>query len=399
MLRTRIICFLIALAGAFAITQVISAAETDCDSVYCFSQEDFSKEEITGICVTSVPAQRLGSVMLGSREVRPGDILTAEQVSLMTFQPALTEVNTTATVEYLPVFADRVAPSASLTIEIRGKENLPPAAQDMAMETYKNLPLDGKLKVKDPEGQAMTYAVIRQPRRGMVELNPDGSFTYTPKKNKIGTDSFVFTATDAAGKTSRQATVTVTIIKPTSSTLYTDTVGTDCRFAAEWMKNTGIFTGEDVAGNACFGPEKQVSRGEFITMLVKTLDIPTQDALAQAGLPENVPGWLRPYLAAAVRAGLTAGLPTDGPLCYTDSISSAEAAVLLQNALDLQMINADPRQQEVPAWAEDAVEILQSHDFELVPTQLLTRGDAAKLLHRAASMAETAPGLRVLRTA
>ena len=45
---------------------------------------------------------------------------------------------------------------------------------------------------------------------------------------------FTYTATDPAGNVSREATVTVDILKPTDARQYTDTVGQECRFAAEW---------------------------------------------------------------------------------------------------------------------------------------------------------------------
>ena len=48
------------------------AAQVDCDGVYCFSPEDLSEEDLTGICITGLPDARLGAVMLGSRVVRPG---------------------------------------------------------------------------------------------------------------------------------------------------------------------------------------------------------------------------------------------------------------------------------------------------------------------------------------
>ena len=64
------------------------------------------------------------------------------------------------------------------------------------METYKNLPNKGKLKVTEPEGEHMVFTVVRQPKRGQVVINEDGSFEYTPKKNKVGVDSFTYTATD-----------------------------------------------------------------------------------------------------------------------------------------------------------------------------------------------------------
>jgi VCBS repeat-containing protein len=222
-----------------------------------------------------------------------------------------------------------------MTLSIRGKEDKAPVAEDHAAETYKNLPLTGKLKVTDPEGQMMTYTVIRQPKRGALELREDGSFTYTPKKNKVGVDSFVYTATDPAGKVSREATVTVTILKPADRMQYQDTAGQDCRFAAEWMRHTGIFTGESLAERSCFSPEKEVTRGEFVTMLVKTLDIPVEEGLVYTGYTDEIPTWLQPYLATAVRSGLTAGLENPEVFDADRIITTDEAAVMIANGLDM----------------------------------------------------------------
>ncbi len=360
----------LALALAFFLLALPAAAvEVDCGGVYCFGAGDFSAEELEGVCVTALPGPEIGIVCLGDRVIRPGDILAAEQLEKLTFHPVRRESDAEATVTYLPVFADRVGEAASLTISIRGRENQAPVAEDFATETYKNLPIEGKLKVKDPEGEAMTFAVVRQPKRGTVELREDGSFTYTPKKNKVGIDSFVYTATDAAGKVSRETTVTVTIVKPTDSAQYTDTAGFDCRFAAEWMKNTGIFVGEKLDGNACFQPEREVSRGEFLAMLVRTLEIPTEDA--KVTWDEEVPLWLRPYLNAALRAGLTAGLPQ---AAYDAPITGTEAAAMIRNALDLP-----------------AVEVFS------LEAGIVTRSDAALALYKAHQLAEDAPGMIAIR--
>ena len=210
----------------------------------------------------------------------------------------------------------------------------------------------------------MTYTVIRQPKRGTVEIQDDGSFTYTPKKNKVGVDSFVYTAADPAGKVSREATVTITILKPSDGRQYQDTMGKDCRFAAEWMRHTGIFTGENLAEKSCFSPEKEVTRGEFITMLVKTLDIPVDEGLVYTGYTDDVPVWLQPYLAAAVRSGLTAGLEHPEVFGAGDIITTAEAAVMVANGLDLQEVFAG--EEEEP----------------------MTRGMAAKILYRTSQKLE-----------
>ncbi len=400
MFRTRLFSFLTALCIVFSMAAVASAAEVDCDAEYCFSPADFSADTLSGICITALPDSRLGTVMLGSRTIRPGDILTADQVAQMTFAPLGTETDKEASISYLPIFFDHVAPEDTMTISIRGKEDKAPVAEDCAGETYKNLPLEGHLKVKDPEGQAMTFTVTRNPKRGEVTVNPDGSFTYTPKKNKVGVDSFTYTATDPAGKVSREATVTITILKPTDATQYTDTIGKSCRFAAEWMKNTGIFVGERLDGNACFSPEAQVTRGEFVTMLVKALEIDVDEEATFTGYTDEIPTWLKPYLAAAVRSGLTAGLPARETFESNKPITGAEAAVMLNNALDLGLIEETVMAEETaaPDWAASALHVLESHGISLTE-DTLTRGQAAEMLYQATILAEDAAGAVVLRAA
>lgn len=382
-----VLCCLPGLAGAAA------AAEVDSGQVYCFSAEDFSAEEsIAGICITGLPEDSLGSVRLGSRVLRPGDVLTAGQVAQMTFVSSDSETDSSALISYLPIYEGRVDACAAMTIGIRGKENQPPVAEDSAMETYKNLPNTGKLKVTDPEGQSMTFTVTRGPKRGTVTLGDDGSFTYTPKHNKVGVDSFTYTATDSAGKVSREATVTITILKPSDASEYSDTAGKDCRFAAEWMKHTGIFVGETLGESTCFCPEKQVTRGEFVTMLVKALDIPADEEVTYTGYTDEIPQWLQPYLAAAIRSGLTAGLPWQETFGPEETITGAEASVLLQNALDLTAAPEAMAQSDVsaPDWAQSSLTALSGSGIFLDPQTILTRADVAQALYQAALLTRQA---------
>ncbi len=402
MLRVRFLSLVLALMCLLGLTGSVLAAEVDCDSVYCFSSEDFSQSEqpLTGICITELPEAQSGTVMLGNRVLQPGDILTADQVAQMTFCPLRTQENAQATVSYLPIYENKVAPSATMTIAIRGKKDEAPIARDSAVETYKNLSNEGKLMVTDPEGEPMRYTLIRAPKRGAVELRADGSFCYTPKKNKVGVDSFTYTATDPAGNVSREATVTVQILKPTDARQYTDTAGLDCRFTAEWMRNTGLFEGEKLGGQLCFYPNKTVSREEFLTMVVQLMDIPVE-ANTSAAVNADVPNWLKPYLAAAVRSGLTAGLPeaaeTGAP------ITGAEAAVVLQNALALtageQALEtaATEQPEDVPAWAVSSLHILAENGVNMPANEPMTRADVAEVLYQTSILAVNAPGTAVFR--
>ncbi|MBQ3491818.1 MAG: cadherin-like domain-containing protein [Oscillospiraceae bacterium] len=401
-MRIRFLSLILALTLALGLGIGAAATEVDCDSVYCFNGQEFSAEEepLAGICITGLPSSSSGTVLLGIRVIRAGDILTADQIKSMTFNPLRTEEDAQAVISYLPIYADRVEKTATMTIGIRGKEDKAPLAEDLAIETYKNLPNDGVLKATDPEGEDLTFTIIRGPKRGSVEVKEDGTFVYTPKKNKVGIDSFTYTATDPAGNVSRVATVTVQILKPTDSKQYTDTVGHADRFEAEWLRNSGLFVGEQVGGNACFYPEKEVSRGEFLAMVVKVLDIPLEGA-DESQMPADAPQWLKPYLAAAQRSGLLTDLETAAD--YQEGITGAEVAVILQNALDLTVSSdvlaaqqtADG--EDVPTWAAASLTVMEQNGVALQANAPLTRADAACVLYQVSKLALEAPGMTVIR--
>ena len=385
----RYFCLFLACFCVLGLAVPALGAEVDCDAAYCFSAGDFAngEEPLTGICITGLPLSSTGTVMLGSRVLRCGDILTAGQVEQMTFQPLLTREDKAAEVTYLPIFEDRVEPAAVMTLSIRGKENKAPVAQDSAVETYKNVSNDGKLLASDPEEQSLTYTLVRQPRRGSVELREDGTFTYTPKKNKVGVDSFTFTAADPAGNVSREATVTVQILKPVDAMLYRDTAAADCRFAAEWLRSTGLFAGEQVGGELRFQPEKTVSRGEFLSMLVNLLEIPVEEA--------DAPDWVQPYLDAAVRSGLVSGWNAES-FAMNEAVTGAEAAVALQNALDLPAGHEEMTYgEDVPSWAATSLAVMAANGVELEANAPMTRGQMAQVLYQVSRMAVGAPGMMV----
>ena len=397
MLRPKFLCLALCLCLILGLMGSALATQVSCDDVYCFQSGDFSSDEsMEGICITGLPESSVGTILLGQRVLRTGDILTANQIDQMTFIPLLSERDATAQVTYLPIYPDRVEQAATVTVTVKGKTDQAPVATDSSVETYKNMANEGTLKVSDPEGQALTFTVIRQPKRGTVTIREDGTFLYTPKKNKVGTDSFTYTATDPAGHVSREATVTVQILKPGDVQTYSDTLGTDYRFEAEWLRNTGLFVGEQIGGQSCFQPEKSVSRGEFLTMLVKTLEIDVDENATYTGFTDEVPTWLRPYLAAALRSGITAGWPYGDVFGANEPINGMEAALLTQNALDLTVTTMAGKDDDtaLPSWAVSAMTALADNGLE-VNDQVLNRAQAAKLLYRVHALAPTAPGTKI----
>lgn len=348
------------LSGSVCATEVASGEQ------FPLSAPDFAgTEALQGICVTAIPES--GAVLLGDRQVRSGDVLTAGQLSLLTYVSVSSEEDAVACIRYLPILADRVEEEAELVISIRGKRDEAPTASDSAAETYKNLPIEGLLTAADPESQALTYTLVRSPRRGEVILREDGSFLYTPDKNKVGTDSFTFTAADPAGNLSPEATVTIEIRKPSDDVRYADTGS----FAAHWLRETGIFSGETLNGQLCFSPDKSVSRGQFLAMLMQTLELPVDRNAQVTGFLDESPDWLKPYLAAALRSGIIRGCPVDGGVEFQPdrAVTADEAAIMVRSALNFA----------VPASALDG----SGEEPLALPVGMdpLTRADAAELLY------------------
>ena len=112
-------------------------------------------------------------------------------------------------------------------------------------------------------------------------------------------------------------------------------------------------------------------------------------------MAENAPQWLRPYLAAALRSGLVADLPEsfDG----SKPITGAEAAVILQNALDLarQTQTADP---ETTSYTDMALAVMNENGLTLTAEGELTRAQVADILYKAHRLAQNAPGIAVFKT-
>ena len=59
----------------------------------------------------------------------------------------------------------------------------------------------------DVDGNTLTATLVSGPTHGTLDLNADGTFTYTPAANYNGADSFTYRANDGT----RPTTATVTI--------------------------------------------------------------------------------------------------------------------------------------------------------------------------------------------
>lgn len=343
---------------------------------YCFS--GFLPEDtqgLQGVFVTEVPQWECG-IFCGSRQVLAGDVLTEAQLSQLTITP-YAENETIAVFSYLPIFDGAPGAVQTLHLSLRGSKNRAPEASDSEVETYKNLEISGKLSCCDPEGETFTITLVKEPRRGSVTFLEDGSFIYTPKKNKVGTDRFTYTATDTAGNVSEEATVTIHIENPRIKGTFADMSGEPQEYEARFLRENGIFSGETIGGTLCFCPEKTVSQQEFLMMLMALTGLETDPSAADT--------WFSPWQQGALRAGLSTEVTTE-------AISKYEAAMLVSDVLGLTedtavSVFADP------LTSEGAVSIAALEDaglpcFADSDMETLTRREAALLLYAVAKYRE-----------
>lgn len=385
------------LMGLFSIGASAADRETLYNADYCFEEADFTAagDLLTGIFITEVPSATVGQLCYGDRVLRSGDVLPAAALASLTLSPTCDD-DQEASVAYLPITADGVGAVQTLKIGISSGKNEAPTAADGTMETYKNVAKSGTLEVSDPEGDSLCYNLTAAPKRGTVEFADDGTYTYTPAKNKVGKDSFTYTVTDESGNVSNEATVKIEILKPMDSVTYGDMSGDPDQFTAMWLREQQLFSGESVAGVTCFYPEKTVTRGEFLVMVSRMAGLEPDDAQMTSGFADEstTPQWMRPYIVSALRAGVISGINSEDGLVFrpNESLTAAEAAVMLQNLLHLpeaQETAAFEDSEAVPTWAASAMGALSDAGLPVSATgctEPITRRDAAKLLYAASAL-------------
>ena len=263
-----------------------------------------------------------------------------------------------------------------------------PIARDLELETYQNVAVTGRFDGVDPEGDLLTYHVVKKPARGAVTVGEDGSFVYEPYEDKKGKDSFTYVAVDPAGNSSDPATVKVRIQKPDTQVTYADLAGHPAHRAALRLAEEDLLVGEKLGEQWFFRPEQTVTRGEFLTLAMHAAGLEKLEGVERTGFADDaaVETWAKPYVSSALRSGLVSGsLDETGQAVFRsgDSITGAEAAVLLDRALQVTDVDAQTFAPAAPAWAAQSAANLSTCGMLDAGADLsapLTRGEAAQLL-------------------
>ncbi len=293
---------------------------------------------------------------------------------------------------------EALIPAPENSAPVATPENASPIAQNLSCRTYKNVAFVEKFTAFDPEGDPLRFRLVKTPARGAVTLDETGAtFTYTPYENKTGKDRFTFVAEDAYGRVSEPATVSIVIERSKSKVSYADMQGNPAHKDAVRLAEEGVFIGECLGGAYFFRPDTPVSRAEFLTLSMDTLEIDTLDGAITTGFSDDaaIAVWAKPYVASALKSGMITGTPNEeGRIVFAPgaAMTKGEATVLLSRLLELTDVPTSAALNEAaPVWAAqsasnlEAVGVLGSLDG-LEAT--LTKADAAQMLSAALEVLE-----------
>lgn len=262
-----------------------------------------------------------------------------------------------------------------------------PIAENLELRTYRNTSVSGTLSAYDPEDDVINFEITTVPIKGKISLEANGSFIYTPDDGKKGRDYFGYKALDSMGNYSQEATVIIRIEKQKSNLVYSDMKDRAAEYAAVFLSENDIFTGEKIGNNFCFQPDKQVSRGEFLSMCMLVADTPLVKGVLSTGFTddETIPFWLKEYVATAAIQGIN----NSNELQYFEaesSISISEAMQILNDALRLNDVSYIDISTEAETSGLQACMNLSASgiiDKNIVAEDYLNREDAALMLYKA----------------
>lgn len=339
-----------------------------------FSADDFARalnrSKVKSITISSLPPSAEGKLKLGTTDVYAGQVIARSSMNLLRFVPAasaVTESAFTFSVEdsgYPVTCSLYLLPSLNFapTVELADQSAL-------TVSTHRSISCFGTLPAYDPEGDALIYEIVSEPKKGSVTLLDAscGDYRYTPTAGKTGKDSFRYVVRDKYGNYSAAATVTVNISRAKTSVVFSDMDDHWAHNAALTMVEEGIMQGRQVGSAVYFEPTKTVSRGEFLVMAMNAAGITEVPTVLTTGFADDadIPASMKGYVAAAVELGYVQGSVVDGKsvFCPDDTITRAEAAVMLSNILEPAAPTVKPVFADaagVPDWAYDALSALNS---------------------------------------
>ena len=371
---------------------------------YYFSEQVFARSlnvdvsALDYITVHKLPSVADGELLMGSTRVQEGQVISAANLKMLCYVAAEETAESRGSFTFSP---DGASYEIACNVYVLKDINYSPtvsiaSGEALSVSTHKNFVGYGTLTAYDPEGDELTFEVVRAPKHGLLVMTDAscGEYVYLPRIGYKGEDSFTYVVRDIYGNYSASAKVSVQVSEPSVSLTYADMVGRRDYNAALTMAESGIMQGTAQDDKMYFYPEQTVSRLDFLTMAMQTMGVGSVPSVSDTGFADDadIPTDAKGYVSAAYSLGYIKGTPDEqGNLCFSpsDTITRAEAAVILRRMVDAEEAELTPAfadSSDIPAWASEAISTLSSLGVmtpsggAISPNVEVTRGQTAMML-------------------
>lgn len=368
------------------------------DGVVTFEAEDFEKtlnlSYLSSITVIQIPARTDGILYLGGSEVKNGQTVSRANIGHMTFEFLGENINESSFC-FTTNYSEHEIECKLYSLKYANFAPVVDVFDDVEASTYKNISVYGKLDAYDKEGDQVIFEVVKQPKNGLLKIDSDGEYVYTPINGYTGKDSFKYVAVDKYGNYSALCEQRVNVELQKSSLVYSDISAQEYHVAAINLTEKGIISAQEVDGKYYFYPHAKLGRLEYLVMGMKSLGIEIENSNEKtvftddAEIPENLKG----YVNTAVKLGIISGkLDKNGNPIFApnEKITRAEAAVILNNMSELDKpiltpVFADSK--GLPHWAKEAIYclsyngIMPTNDGYVSASESLDKGEGVYMIY------------------
>lgn len=164
-------------------------------------------------------------------------------------------------------------------------------------------------------------------------------------------------------------------------------------WAAPWIRFGAALGLTNGYPDGTYKPQRQVSRLEFVSMLLRLVGHKIPDDAGDDGFTDeaSIPKWGLRYAAAAQQVGIVTGYP-DGTFRPQTTLTRAEMMAMLARALDLPeadtaLLDEFSDKEQVPDWVAEAIAALLDAEIvdgrgngNLAPGEPTTRAEVMKIL-------------------
>lgn len=348
-----------------------------------FSQAEFEKmlgESLHYITLTELPEPKLGALMFNGASVTKGQTVPASSLEFLKFVP-----NSDCKSAFFGFTCDSKSfDGRELKCEIVFADgaNSPPVAADGKIYAVAGISCEGNLKISEPDGDSYTVNVIAYPTDGFVDIYDDGRVVYTPKEDFYGKDRLIYTVTDRYGAVSERATLQITVDKNDEQLVFSDMKEDKNHIYAHRMCRDDVMVYKFEDGQYIFEPEKEVSKVEFLVMLMRVAKKDTDIvAVADSVISDDngLSSGLKGYISAAAESGIIR--INNGEFSPYEPITVTDAAYMISSILNLPRINADNASAESEGTLSALISATNAGFFaNAEPSKVITRSESAKLL-------------------